>query len=242
MEERLQKVLAQAGVASRRACEELILAGRVTVNGRVIKELGTKVDPEKCKIEVDRRPVGGKEDHVYILLNKPAGYVTTAYDPQGRKTVLDLVTGINARIYPVGRLDLDTSGLLILTNDGTLTNDLIHPSREVKKKYRALVRGIPSEADLEKMRRGLILEDGLTAPAQVRLLQSAGANALIDVTIHEGRNRQVRRMFGAIGHPVLRLERVAFGFLTLKNLPLGHWRKLTLGEIQKLRRLAGKNR
>lgn len=242
MEERLQKVLAQAGVASRRACEELILAGRVTVNGKVIKELGTKVDSEKCKIEVDRRPVRGKEEHVYILLNKPVGYVTTACDPQGRKTVLDLVTGINVRIYPVGRLDLDTSGLLILTNDGALTNALIHPSREVKKKYRALVRGIPSETALEKIRRGLILEDGLTAPAQVKFHQRTGENAVIDVTIHEGRNRQVRRMFTAIGHPVLRLQRVAFGFLTLKNLPYGQWRKLTPEEIHRLRQLVGKNR
>ncbi|MGI6065003.1 MAG: pseudouridine synthase [Bacillota bacterium] len=237
MEERLQKILAHAGVASRRACEELILSGKVKVDGRVVRELGTKVDPDKNCIEVDGKIIESKEEPVYILLYKPSGYVSTVYDPHSRPTVLDLVKDIKARIYPVGRLDYDTSGLLLMTNDGELTNKLIHPSREVEKVYHALVKGIPSMHELSHLSKGIFLEDGKTAPARVCLKKIQGRNALIEIAIHEGKNRQVKRMFDALGYPVLRLKRVAFAFLTLDRLTPGKWRYLRPHEVEDLKKL-----
>jgi 23S rRNA pseudouridine2605 synthase len=164
MEERLQKVLAHAGVASRRSCEELILAGKVKVDGKLITDLGIKVDPEKSVIEVAGKPIPGKEQLIYILLYKPAGFLSTVHDPQKRRTVMDLIHGVRQRVYPVGRLDYDTSGFILLTNDGELANDLIHPSREVEKTYRALVKGIPTGKCLGELAKGIMLEDGKTAP------------------------------------------------------------------------------
>jgi len=240
MEERLQKILAHAGLASRRACEELIASGKVKVNGQVVRELGVKVDGEKSIIEVEGRQIKGPESLVYILLNKPRGYVSTAFDPQGRPTVLDLVGDVKERIYPVGRLDYDTSGLLILTNDGSLTNELIHPSKEVTKTYQALVRGWPSEAKLDTLRKGLQLEDGRTAPAEVKILKKQNGGTMVEIKIHEGRNRQVRRMFEKIGHPVIRLHRSMFAFLTLGKLNPGEWRYLTPEEAHKLKNLKKK--
>ncbi|GIM48265.1 pseudouridine synthase [Collibacillus ludicampi] len=236
--ERLQKVLAQAGVASRRKCEQLILEGRVTVNGHVVTELGTKADPHMDRIAVDGRPIQ-RERHVYLLLFKPRGVVTTVSDPQGRKTVLDLIEGVKERIFPVGRLDIDTSGLLLLTNDGMLTNALLHPSRKIYKTYRAQVEGFVSDEAILKLSRGVLLEDGMTAPARVKRLKESGGQTLLEITIHEGRNRQVRRMCEAVGHPVRTLRRVKFAFLTLGHLKPGEYRHLTKEEVRKLMQATG---
>jgi 23S rRNA pseudouridine2605 synthase len=230
--ERLQKVLAQAGLGSRRACEELIAAGRVTVNGEVAS-LGTRADPEADAIEVDGARIGVRQGLVHYLLNKPAGVVTTASDPQGRPTVVGLVPA-EPRVYPVGRLDADTEGLLVLTNDGELSHRLTHPSFGVDKEYLADVTGTPSRGALRQLREGVELEDGPTAPARVSLV---GEHTL-RITIHEGRNRQVRRMCEAVGHPVRRLVRVRIGPLADRRLPPGEWRPLTQAEVRALERAA----
>ncbi|MGI6684847.1 MAG: pseudouridine synthase [Bacillota bacterium] len=237
MEERLQKVLAHAGVASRRSSEELILAGKVKVDGKIVQELGVKVDPEKSVIEVEGKRISGKEALKYILLYKPVGFVSTVHDPQKRRTVMDLIQEVNERVYPVGRLDYDSSGLLLLTNDGNLTNELIHPSREVKKTYRTLVKGTPSGKTLGELAKGIMLADGKTAPAEVKRKKIINNNTLIDITIHEGRNRQVRRMFEAIGHPVIWLKRIAFGTLEIGKMKPGEWRYLTTQEVESLKKL-----
>lgn len=239
--ERLQKVMARAGVASRRHSEELIQAGRVTVNGRVVMELGTKVVAGKDVIEVDGRPLGRPENLVYILLNKPKGYVTTLFDPQGRPKVTDLLEAeVAERVYPVGRLDYDTEGLLVLTNDGDLANRLMHPARQVKKTYIAKVRGVPGPAKLRALEEGVELDDGVTAPAEVKMMEVRAPNsATVSLRIHEGRNRQVRRMFEAVGHEVIHLKRTTLGPLSLKDLPVGQWRHLTPEEVADLYRSAG---
>ena len=230
--ERLQKILAQAGLGSRRACEELIAAGRVTVNG-TLATLGTRADPEVDAIEVDGARVGVREGLVHYLLNKPAGVVTTAADPQGRPTVVDLVPP-EPRVYPVGRLDADTEGLLVLTNDGELAHRLTHPSFGVDKEYLADVEGTPSRGALRRLREGVTLDDGPTAPAKVSLV---GDHSL-RITIHEGRNRQVRRMCAAVGHPVRRLVRTRFGPLADRRLAPGQARALTQAEVRALERAA----
>lgn len=234
--ERLQKFMAACGVASRRKCEELIVDGRVTVNGQVIQELGYQIDPINDKVKVNGKTIA-TEDKVYILLNKPIGYVTTASDPQNRKIVLDLLKGVTHRVYPVGRLDIDTSGLLLLTNDGELAHKMTHPKFELDKVYVAQVKGIPSKQALQKLQEGIMLEDGMTAPAQVKLMQMEDEVATIEIIIHEGRNRQVRRMFETIGHPVKKLHRKRVGFLTLKNLKSGTFRHLEPNEIMQLKRI-----
>lgn len=237
--ERLQKVLAQAGVASRRKCEEYILDGRVTVNGAVVTELGTKVDPAKDQIKVDGNPIAS-EKKVYVLLNKPRGVVTTAHDPQGRKTVVKLLENEYAeRIYPVGRLDLDTAGLLIMTNDGTLANGLMHPSKEIDKVYRAWVRGKVSAETVKRLSEGVELEDGMTAPAKVKILETAREETQLEITIHEGRNRQVRRMCEEVGHPVKTLMRTELAFLKLGRLRYGEHRQLSELEVRRLYAVAG---
>lgn len=228
--ERLQKVLARAGFGSRRACEELILEGRITVNGE-IAELGRRVDVEADEVRVDGVVTGVRPDLVYYLLNKPVGAVTTAQDPQGRPTVVELVPG-DPRVFPVGRLDKDTEGLLLLTNDGSLSHRLTHPSFGVEKEYLAQVVGNPTRGGLRRLREGVELEDGMTAPAKVSLL----APDLIRITIHEGRNRQVRRMCDAIGHEVTRLVRTRLGPLADRNLEPGAWRALTTDEVRQLER------
>lgn len=240
--ERLQKIISQAGIASRRAAEKLIAEGRVKVDGKVITELGAKYDPASVTIEVDGVPIGTAERHVYYLLNKPKGYISTARDERGRRTVLDLLPEVTERIYPVGRLDNNTEGLLLLTNDGALMNGLLHPRYEVNKKYIARVAGIPTDSELDRLRRGIRLEDGLTAPAVVELQQADGSAATIAITIHEGRNRQVRRMCAAIGHEVRALKRVTFAGLTLAGVKRGQHRALTDSEIDSLYRLAGIDR
>lgn len=235
--ERLQKVLAQAGVASRRKSEELILEGHVSVNGEIVRELGVKVDPATDEITVAGKPIA-KESLIYILLNKPRGVVTTASDPQGRKTVVQLVE-VPQRVYPVGRLDLDTSGLLLLTNDGALANGLMHPRHEVDKRYRTGIAGFISDSSIEQLEKGVLLEDGMTAPAKVKLLKRTEAGSLFDIVIHEGRNRQVRRMCEAVGHPVKTLQRVQLAFLTLGTVKPGSWRLLTTAEVHRLYKIAG---
>ena len=230
--ERLQKLIAQAGICSRREAEKIISVGRVTVDGKIITELGAKADPSKNKIRVDGKLLRFNAEKIYILLNKPRGYVSTAHDERGRKTVLDLLgENFSGRVYPVGRLDLNSEGLILLTNDGDLTNALIHPRYEVAKTYRAKISGTVTEEKLDKLRAGVELDDGLTAPAEVYLLE----DDLVEVTIHEGRNRQVRRMFAAVGCDVKRLRRIKFAGLTLDGLRVGKWRTLTADEIAQLK-------
>ena len=226
--ERVQKGLARAGFGSRRLCDELIEDGRVTVNGEVAI-LGRRIDPDVDEVAVDGVPVGVRPDLVYYLLNKPRGVITTASDPQGRPTVLSLVPPA-PRVFSVGRLDLDTEGLLLLTNDGGLAHRLTHPRFGVEKEYLARVAGQPTRAALRRLREGIELDDGPTAPARVSLLEPE----LLRVTIHEGRNRQVRRMCEAIGHPVKRLVRVRIGPLADHSLPPAAWRGLTTDEVRAL--------
>ena len=230
--ERLQKVLARIGIGSRRVCEEMIADGRVTVNG-LVADLGRRVDVDSDQVEIDGVPIGVRPGLVHYLLNKPAGVVTTADDPQGRPTVLDLVPD-EPRVFPVGRLDMDTEGLLLLTNDGDLTHRLTHPSFGVEKEYIASVEGTPTRASLRALREGIELTDGMTAPAEAALL----APGVIRLTIHEGRNRQVRRMCEAIGHPVTRLVRSRIGPLADRRLKPGTWRALTGDELRALEKAA----
>jgi 23S rRNA pseudouridine2605 synthase len=238
MAERLQKIIAQAGIASRRAAEGLILAGRVTVDGKVIMELGGKYESSQ-RICVDGKPLTLAEEKVYFLLNKPKGYLSTAKDERGRRTVLDLLPEVKQRVYPLGRLDNNTEGLLLISNDGQLMNGLLHPRYKVNKTYVARVAPVPAENALDKLRQGIRLEDGLTAPADVRLLDTAEDEAKVEITIHEGRNRQVRRMFAAIGCDVRALKRIRFAKLTLAGVKRGHYRPLTDAEVAELYHIAG---
>lgn len=241
--ERLARFLAHAGVASRRHAETLIAAGRVQVNGVTVTTQGVQIDPAHDVVSVDGRVVTPTTAHVYLLLHKPKGYVITAFDPQGRPTVLDLLPEElrRMRVYPVGRLDIETSGLLLLTNDGTFALHVTHPRYALEKHYQALVQGRPGEKALEALRRGvtIIEDDGRahqTAPAKVRLLRPAGANSWLALTVHEGRKRQVRRMLAAVGYPVLELVRVGIGPLALGNIPAGTWRYLHEDEVNLLLR------
>jgi 23S rRNA pseudouridine2605 synthase len=239
--ERLQKILSQAGIASRRASEQLMRDGRVTVNGVTVFELGTKADAAVDDIRVDGRRIKIPERHRYLLLNKPRGYVTTRSDPQRRPTVIDLVRGVKEYVYPVGRLDYESEGLLLLTNDGDLAARLTHPSHQVPRVYEARVLGVPDAHDLDRLSRGLVIDGRRTAPAEVRLLPQRHdqADATIVITLHEGRNRQVRDMCDAIGHPVEHLKRVAIGALRDPKLKLGYWRDLTAEEVARLKTAAG---
>jgi 23S rRNA pseudouridine2605 synthase len=229
-EPRLQKALARAGVASRRACEDLIAGGRVRINGRVAR-LGDRVDPEQDLVEVDGAPVGLRAGLVHYLLNKPAGIISSSADPHGRPTVVELVPA-EPRVFPVGRLDADTEGLILLTNDGELAHRLTHPSYGVDKEYLAEVQGTPSRGALRNLREGVDLDDGPTEPATVSLV----APNLVRLVVHEGRNRQVRRMFDAVGHPVRRLVRTRIGPLVDRRLAPGEWRTLGIDEVLALAR------
>ncbi len=239
MEVRLQKIIAAAGIASRRAAEKLIEQGRVTVNGTTITELGTKADLDVDDIRVDERRVKRPQQHRYFLLNKPRGYVTTRSDPERRPTVLDLLKGVREYVYPVGRLDFDSEGLLILTNDGDLAATLTHPKHEVERVYEAQVLGIPDAHDIDRLSRGLVIDGRRTAPAQIELLRerrTESDTSVLRVTIHEGRSRQVRKMADAIGHPVRTLKRVRIGPIWDKTLRVGAFRELTPEEVQRLKR------
>ncbi len=233
MEERLQKIIAHAGICSRRKAEIYIADGRVAVNGKTITRPGVKVDPEQAIITVDGKTIH-REKAVYILLNKPVGYVTTLNDPQGRPIVTDLLPRMNNRVFPVGRLDLDSEGALLFTNDGTLANKVLHPRNEVNKTYEALVRGIPKPENLRRLEQGIELDGLKTWPAKLRVLRKTRGTALIEIVIHEGKKRQVRKMFQAIGHPVLRLKRTAYGKLKLGTLEPGKHRYLTQKDLKKL--------
>ncbi|HET9271885.1 MAG TPA: pseudouridine synthase [Vicinamibacterales bacterium] len=256
MEQRLQKILSQAGVASRRAAERLIADGRVTLNGKTVSEMGTKADAETDDIRVDGRRLHAPERKRYILLNKPAGYVSTRSDPQRRRTVIDLLVGVREYVYPVGRLDYDTEGLLLLTNDGDLAARLTHPRHGVERCYEARVAGMPDADALRQLREGIPLDGRRTLPAEATLLNARGREdgrpkglqlregtrreGVVQLTIREGRNRQVRRMLEAVGHPVRELTRTRIGPLSDRRLKPGAWRDLTPEEITTLRALANR--
>lgn len=240
MPERLQKLIAAAGIASRRHAEELITQGRVTVNGRVVNELGAKADPKTEHIKVNGRLInpllkGGEK--VYVLLNKPKGYLSSLSDPKGRPLVTDLVPSSFGRLHPVGRLDFNSEGLLLLTNDGDFTNHVTSARNQIPKVYKVKVKGIPTEYAVERLRRGVRLDDGhRTAPAEIIRLRATAVNAWFEVTLHEGRNQQIRRMFDAIGQSVLKLARIRIGSLSDLRLKPGNWRYLTAKEIRSLTR------
>lgn len=238
MEQRLQKLIATAGIASRRHAEELITAGRVTVNGEVVKELGTKADPDRDHIKVNGKLINPQlkaRDKVYVLLNKPRGYLSSVSDPEGRPLVTELLPPNLGRLHPVGRLDFNTEGLLLLTNDGELTNYVTAARNRVEKVYEVKVKGVPPDGAIQRLRRGITLEDGTrTAPAKITKLNETKTNAWYEVLLHQGRNQQVRRMFELIGHSVLKLRRVRLGFLTDENLKPGHWRFLSPREASRL--------
>ncbi|MBE7031296.1 MAG: rRNA pseudouridine synthase [Ruminococcaceae bacterium] len=232
---RLQKYIAQAGVASRRAAEQMIADGRVKVNGTIVTEMGVKVSPGDM-VEVDGVRLSSAEKKYYIMLNKPVGFVTTVADDRERHTVMELVSDINARLVPVGRLDYGTEGLLFLSNDGDFTYRMTHPSHRIDKVYHALISGRLNRRELDKLCNGVEIDGRRTAPATAKILEAGANSQLVELTIHEGRNRQVRRMFAAVGHKVQHLRRVSVGGVTLGHLPLGKWRHLTEREIALLQK------
>lgn len=234
--ERLQKVLAQAGIASRRKSEKLILSGKVKVNNQRVTQLGIKVDPKNDRIEVDGKPIRMEIKKVFLFY-KPKYVITSTMDPQGRKVVTDYLKEIEERVFPVGRLDYETEGLLLLTSDGSLAHQLMHPRYEVEKEYIATVKGKPCKSKIDRLCKGILLEDGWTAPAHVRRLSTQGGKTKLKLIIHEGRNRQVRRMCQAIGHPVLELVRTRIAFLTLEGLQKGAYRQLSSEEYRRLTKM-----
>jgi 23S rRNA pseudouridine2605 synthase len=242
MKERLQKIIARAGICSRRAAETLIREGKVTVDGRIVTEMGLKVDHRHQKIIADRVHVRFTEKKVYVLLNKPEGYVTTMNDPQGRPIVTSLVKEVAERIYPVGRLDFETKGALILTNDGDLAQRIQHPSFEVKKTYVARVQGKPTSEEIKMLESGVELEGRMTAPAGVKVYRRGKKDSVLEITIHEGRKHQVRKMCQAIGHHCVELTRIAYGNLTLGSLAPGKFRYLYPKDLARITGTSGKNK
>lgn len=236
MEERLQKYMAKCGVASRRKCEEIIQQGRVKVNDNIVTEMGYKIDTKADVVKVDNDIIKTEENKVYIALNKPVGYISTVKDERGRKTILDLVD-IPERVYPIGRLDYDSSGLLLITNDGEVFNKIIHPREVINKVYLVEVEGQITKEDAVKFHKGIDIGGYITAPAKLEIIHNKKSTSEIKVTIHEGKNRQVRRMCGAIGHPVISLNRESIGNINLNDLPLGKWRYLTNEEIKYINNL-----
>ena len=235
MKERLQKYMAKCGVASRRKSEEIISQGRVSVNGKTVNEI-VMIDEEIDNVKVDGQIIALEEKKVYIILNKPVGVITSVKDQFDRKTVTEIVN-IKERVYPVGRLDYDTSGLLLLTNDGDIAYKMTHPSQEIEKVYSARIKGIPTMDEIERFKSGLKIEDYITATSEIKILSQYGNSSLVQITIHEGRNRQVRKMCDAINHPVLELKRIMMGEIELGNLKVGEWRELTEEEVGYLKRL-----
>ena len=232
---RLQKYLALCGVASRRSAEKMITDGRISVNGVIITELGTQVDELSDTVFADGEPVFPEAEKHYIAYNKPVGEVTTVHDPEGRATVMDRFRDYPVRLFPVGRLDYDSEGLILLTNDGDLMNRLLHPSYEIPKSYLTRVSNSVTDEEIRMLRRGVMIDGRMTSPAEVRLIRHDAFSTELLITIHEGRNRQVRKMIASIGHQVVRLKRVRFGPVILGDLPSGMWRKLTPDELDKLR-------
>ncbi len=234
---RLQKYLAQCGIGSRRTIEQYIKQGRISVNGEPVS-LGQKINPETDKVFLDNKPIPLKvPENIYILLNKPKGFITTARDEFGRPTVMDLLKGVKTRVFPVGRLDQDVEGVLLLTNDGELANKLLHPSCEIPKTYVAVVKGFITTTAVKKLEKGVILEDGKTSPAKVKVLHQNLNSSVIELTIHEGRKREVKRMCYAVGFPIISLKRIAFAGINLGDLPSGKYRFLTPSEISYLKNL-----
>ncbi len=236
MKERLQKYMAACGVASRRKCEEIIQEGRVRVNDIKITELGFKVDPTLDKVCIDLKPITLEKNKVYIALNKPEGYVSTVKDEKGRETILDIVK-VKERVFPIGRLDYNTSGLLLLTNDGDIYNKVIHPREEINKVYIAVIKEVPSDDEVRRFCNGVDIGDYITAKAEFKIIDTLDDKCKVSITIHEGKNRQVRKMCEAIGHPVLSLKRISVGKITLGNLKKGSWRYLNENEINYLKNL-----
>ncbi len=245
MPERLQKILSAAGIASRRAAEAYITDGRVSVNGQTVTELGTRANPEVDDIRVDGRRIKPATRRLYILMYKPRGYITSRSDPQKRPTVIDLLAkgGVRDYVYPVGRLDYESEGLLLLTSDGDLAARLTHPSQEVEREYHARVRGVPDRHALERLAKGIVIDGRKTSPAEVKLVKvidtDDGKDAVMSIVLHEGRNRQVRKMCEAIGHPVVRLRRVRIGPISDEHIRPGEFRELDAREVAALRRAAG---
>jgi 23S rRNA pseudouridine2605 synthase len=235
MEVRLQKVIAASGLASRRKAEEWIAQGRVTINGKIVRELGTRIDPARDHVKVDGRHLKNVEPYAYLLLNKPKGIVSSLNDPEGRPTITHLLHGVTLRMFPVGRLDFDTEGLMLLTNHGELAQALLHPRYHVAKVYLAKVKGVLKDDEIDQLARGVALEDGMTAPAIVKKVRKAEENSWLEVTIYEGRKHQVKRMFEVVGHSVLKLKRIRFGPLALGDLLPGEFRYLTDREANTLR-------
>ena len=236
---RINKFIASCGVTSRRKAEELILNKKVKVNGNIIEELSYKVDVDNDTVEVDGKVINKSEKLVYILLNKPEGYITTVKDQFDRPSVIDILTDVEERVFPVGRLDYETSGLLLLTNDGDLTYKLTHPKHEIAKTYVAWVNGKLTPEEINNFKNGLYIEDYKTAPAKLRVLKydDVRNTSLLEIKIHEGKNRQVRKMCKAINHPVLRLRRVALGKINIKDLKVGEYRNLTIEELEYLKNI-----
>lgn len=235
MKERLQKYMAKCGVASRRKCEEIISQGRVSINGKIVKEI-VMIEENVDKVRVDGQIIKPDNKLVYIVLNKPVGVITSALDQFDRKTVVEIVN-IKERVYPVGRLDYDTSGLLLLTNDGDITYKMTHPSHEVEKVYLARIKGIPTAEEIESFIKGLKIEDYITAPSDIKIISQYENSSLAEITIHEGRNRQIRKMCSAINHPVIELKRIRMGQIELGNLKTGEWRELTEAEVEYLMKI-----
>jgi pseudouridine synthase len=246
MQQRLQKLIAAAGIASRRHAEELITAGNVTVNGKLITELGAKADPDRDHIKVKGKLINSqlqRREKVYVLLNKPKGYLTSLSDPEDRPLVIDLLPPSLGRIHPVGRLDFNTEGLLILTNDGEFTNVITSAKNQVPKIYRVKVKGIPSDKAIDRLRRGIAIDEGeRAAPVEIRKVRRSESNAWFEVVLHEGRNQQIRRMFDAIGHSVVKLARTRIGSVTDERLRTGEWRMLTTPEVKKLMKAKRRSR
>jgi 23S rRNA pseudouridine2605 synthase len=238
MEERIQKIIAQMGIASRRKAEEMIAEGRVTVNGKIAL-IGEKADPSKDHIKVDGKLLIRREPKVYLMFNKPKNVVTSLADPQGRPTIKDYLKGIRYRVFPVGRLDFDSEGLLFLTNDGDFTNAVLHPSRKIPKTYMVKVKGIIDDNKINKLRQGVRLEDGRTLPAKVKFARQSENNSWIEIAITEGKKRQVRRMVEAVGHPALKLRRVSINGIRLSGLKIGELRPLTERELRELKKEIG---
>src|SRR5881296_257023 len=234
---RLQKVIASSGLASRRKAEVMIAQGQVTVNGRVVRELGTRVDPERDHVKVNGRHLRAVQPYAYLILNKPKNVISTLDDPGGRPTVKHLLPGVSVRVFPVGRLDFDSEGLMLLTNHGDLAQALLHPRYHVPKTYLIKVKGVLTDEELKSLGRGVELEDGVTSPATVKKVRKAAQNSWLEITIHEGRKHQVKRMLESVGHPVSKLIRVRFGPLTLRDLAAGEYRYLTDREANALREL-----
>jgi 23S rRNA pseudouridine2605 synthase len=239
---RLNRFLATQGVGARRTCEDIIRDGRISVNGRIVTELGLVVEADRDTVELDGDRIGTAVKLVYALLNKPAGYVVTAKDPQNRPTVFHLLEGIEQRIFPVGRLDLDVEGLLLLTNDGDLGFRLTHPRYEVEKTYQAVISGKPDKQTLHAIEEGMQLEDGPTAPIHVTVFRATKNETFLEMKMHEGRKRQIKRMWSTLGHPVISLVRTGFASITLDGVRTGQWRYLTPEEVQRLRTKVGLSR